>query len=151
MTRTLDAQNDGVQRLVKQAKDDPKFFHDLIWKTEETLVSLTFLSRAEKSAILAIKPEDLVVGLATGGVGAIAAACGATCGASCGASCGATCGGSCGGSCSATCAASCGVTGALPGDGGEVVNPAYLGVSTDQISAQIAEQLGRGSFRRFRR
>lgn len=105
---------EAMAELIKRARKDPEFFHALVWKTATVVESLDFLTREEKAAIVAIKPEDLVVGLATGRIrvgGDPAADCGATCGASCGASCGATCGGSCGGSCTATCAVSCAASG----------------------------------------
>lgn len=134
---------EGFDRLISQAKEDPQFFHDLVWNTDKIVGSIDYLSREEKASILAIKPEDLIVGLATGkvfGGGGLVAACGGTCGASCGASCG----GSCGGSCTATCAASCPVTGLKPGDLEKVINPADL-------NTQINEQLAPEVFTRFRR
>lgn len=139
---------EGLSRLVEQAKSDPQFFHDLVWNTEKAIGSADYLSRNERAAILAIEPEDLVVGLATGGIRFTGEelSCGGTCGASCGASCGATCGGSC----TATCAASCPLTGALEQPGGEVINPAVM-AATDQLSDQIYRQLGQQSFSRFRR
>lgn len=143
-----EAHNEGLQRLVKQAKSDPQFFHDLIWNTESALGSVGYLSRLEKAAILAIRPEDLVVGLASGlAGGTIAANCGGTCGASCGGSCGA----SCGGSCTVTCAASCPATGLMPAEGAEVINPAVQAAPAQQIASQVIQQLGARSFSQFRR
>jgi hypothetical protein len=134
---------EGFNRLISRAKEDPQFFHDLVWSTDKVMGSIDYLSREEKASILAIKPEDLIVGLATGSVFGprdLVAACGGTCGASCGASCG----GSCGGSCTATCAASCPLTGLKPGDLEQVINPADL-------NTQINEQLAPEVFTRFRR
>jgi hypothetical protein len=127
----------GISLLIERAKKDSKFFHDLVWNTEASLSSLDFLSRSEKAALLAISPEDLIVGLANGFKGGSAAACGGTCGASCGASCG----GSCGGSCTVTCAASCPATGVKPEFGQEVINPAEL-ISVGEISLEINKFVG---------
>ena len=104
----------GVSKLIDRAKNDSDFFHSLIFDTERVLASIDFLSEEERKAILSVKPEDLIVGLASGGMkDEVAAECGGTCGASCGA----TCGASCGGSCTVTCAASCPATfAAEPGD-----------------------------------
>lgn len=146
MAKSNNPENEGMSLLVKKAKEDSKFFHDLIWNTEKVLSSLDFLSRSEKAAILSIKPEDLIVGLAGGNV---AEECGGTCGASCGASCGATCGGSCGGSCTATCAASCAVTGAVVENGDDVINPSQS-LSADELSSQIVKAIGE-NFSRFKR
>lgn len=141
---------DTLERLIKQAKTDSQFFHDLVWDTEKVLGSVSYLSRGEKAAILAISPEDLVAGLATGrlGGGAPAAECGGTCGASCGGSCGA----SCGGSCTVTCAASCPATGLMPSDKDQVINPATdFGVNTQQLIDQISQVVVRRPFTRFSR
>jgi hypothetical protein len=147
---------EGIERLVKQAKSDSDFFHNLIWNTEKVLGSLEYLSREEKASILAVKPDELVAGLASGKVGGlgrgpVAADCGATCGASCGASCGATCGGSCGGSCTVTCAASCPATGLKVGDMDQVINPAETAMTAQQLSEQIHQLVAGRSFSRFTR
>jgi hypothetical protein len=142
--------NESLEKLVNQAKSDPKFFHDLVWNTERILDSISYLSREEKASILSIKPEDLVAGLATGvigpGVGPISE-CGGTCGASCGGSCGA----SCGGSCTVTCAASCPATGLMPAGPESIINPAELGLNARELSAQIIQITGERNFSRFRR
>ncbi|MCH4892590.1 MULTISPECIES: hypothetical protein [unclassified Sphingomonas] len=126
---------EGMANLIRQAKEDPKFFHNLVWKTEETLGSVGFLSREEKAAILRINPEDLVVGLATGrfSPGSLAENCGASCGGSCGGSCGVSCGGSCGVSCGVSCA-----TSSLRTDPGSlVINPAEIG---ERVQAEINQR-----------
>jgi hypothetical protein len=126
---------EGMASLIKQAKEDPKFFHNLVWKTEETLSSVGYLSRDEKASILRVSPEDLVVGLATGRFtpGTLAADCGASCGGSCGGSCGVSCGGSCGVSCGVSCASS-----SLRTDPGSlVINPAEL---ADRIQTEINQR-----------
>jgi len=138
---------EAMERLVKQAKSDAQFFHNLIWNTEKALDSLDYLTRQEKASILAINPEDLVVGLATGKLidPGIVATCGISCGASCGGSCGGTCGGSCGGSCTVTCS----VSGGMPSEFGEVINPAET-LSSDILSRQIQKQI-ENNFSRFNR
>lgn len=109
----------GLQRLILDAKNDPEFFHRLVWDTGETVQQLDYLTDVQKESILAVQPEDLVVGLASNPVktGALTreafseldlvSVCGASCGASCGGSCGASCAGSCAGSCGMSCENSC--------------------------------------------
>lgn len=145
MANSKKPENEGMSQLVKKAKEDPKFFHELIWHTEKTLSSLDFLTRSEKASLLAVKPEDLVVGLASGFGGGPVADCGGTCGASCGGSCGA----SCGGSCTVTCAASCPATGVIPDPGQEVINPAETHTA-QELSTQISKTLGQ-KFSRYGR
>ena len=84
---------EGMAELIHKAKEDPEFFHSLVWDTEKVLGSIDFLSREEKAAIMRTSPEDLVVGLVTGrfDTGAMAAHCGASCGETCSATCGPTC------------------------------------------------------------
>jgi len=98
---------EGLADLIRKAKDDPKFFHSLIWDTEKAVSSVDFLSREEKAEIMRINPEDLVVGLATGRFNSGPSvdrysSCGGSCGVSCGASCGISCGVSCASSCGAS-------------------------------------------------
>jgi hypothetical protein len=139
---------DGLERVVEQARKDPEFFHQLVWKTEEIVADLDYLSRREKSALLGVDPEDLIAGLATGRLrpGDVVAECGGTCGASCGGSCGA----SCGGSCTVTCVGSCPATGLRPGEREEVINPADQ-VSAAELGRQIREGIRVESFTRFER
>ena len=97
-----------LDRLVEQAGNDPEFFHRLIFNTEEVLGELDYLSRAERGALVAIEPNDVVAGLLGlfrnpgGGL--------AVCGHSCEDSCDNTCGeGSCFGTClSDSCDHTCG-------------------------------------------
>ena len=105
----------SLQRLISEAKSNPEFFYRLVWDTERAVEEVDYLSPAQKESILAVQPEDLVVGLASNpGKAALvsreafeefdlSAVCGASCGASCGGSCAASCAGSCGGSCGGSC------------------------------------------------
>jgi hypothetical protein len=34
-----------IEKLVKQAREDPQFFHDLVFNTEKTLGKLDYLDR----------------------------------------------------------------------------------------------------------
>jgi hypothetical protein len=108
-----------LEELVKRARSDPSFFHQLVFKPEEVLGKLDFLDRREKGMILTIAAEDVIAGLAGlfvnpgGGV----AACGDTCGSgSCTNTCDSSCGHTCGQSCDDTCHGSCGNTTQRPGD-----------------------------------
>lgn len=135
----------GMAELVKRAKDDPKFFHSLIWNTEDALSSVGFLSRNEKAEIMKIDPEDLVIGLATGQIGS--AADGDTCGASCGGSCG----GSCGISCGVSCATSCAVSELVVDPGTAVSTPTAVDFQKDMLARSIDNELSRRRFSSFRR
>jgi hypothetical protein len=102
----------GLDKLKQEAANDPKLFHNLIFKTEDTVKRLKYLSDDAKAAIIRVRPEDLASGIAgridPGDVEVCGASCGASCGGSCAASCAGSCGGSCGGSCENSCAATCG-------------------------------------------
>jgi hypothetical protein len=114
MSNAEGGQESGIDRLVREARDDAEFFHNLIYDTEAVLGRLDYLTRQEKARILEIDPDALVAGFARGqwpGAGLTLLspeACGVSCGGSCSASCAGTCAGSCGGSCGGSCAASCG-------------------------------------------
>jgi hypothetical protein len=99
---------DVVERLIAQAKDDPKFFRELVFEPESTLSGLDYLSRPEKAALLAINPERLIAGLI--GVTLDPGGPISGCGGSCGNSCAGTCNGSCGGTCADSCRSTCGAT-----------------------------------------
>jgi hypothetical protein len=96
----------ALERLVEQARNDPKFFHGLIFEPEATLERLDYLSRRDKAMILGIEPTDVIAGL----MGLIANPLGpvAECTNSCGNSCLDTCGGSCGSTCDSSCKSTCG-------------------------------------------
>ncbi len=127
---------DPLEKLIEKTKNDPQFFHDLIWDTEKVLSTTDFLTRQEKAAFLAINPENLIVGLATGSFGGRISDHHNNCGASGGDSCGASCGGSCGVSCEASCATTCATSHLLEDIGDAVSNPA--------LAQHIFEQVGVG-------
>lgn len=111
------AETTGLQRLMREAKADPRFFYDLVWNTDEAVERVDYLSDAQKAALRGVQPEDLVVGLATSEVAVraidpfeLSELCGLSCAASCGGSCASTCGGSCGASCGGSCQSSCGAS-----------------------------------------
>lgn len=165
---------EGISRLVREARENAQFFHDLVWNTERTITSLDYLTRQEKATILSVDPESVVVGLVTGGRGtspievcgvscagscgntcaaSCVGSCGGSCGGSCDNSCGGTCGGSCGASCGNSCADSCVVSCAVSGDFSQreefVSQPAER--LQEQIIMQIRRELNTKNFSRFER
>jgi hypothetical protein len=100
--------SEGLSRLVEQAREDPGFFHALVFEPEKALADLDYLDRREKGAIVSLRPEDVIAGLAGLIVGPGGAA--AVCDYSCHDSCNSTCGeGSCFGTCMSTsCDHTCG-------------------------------------------
>src|SRR5437879_5540100 len=70
--------------IIGRAKRDPGFFHRLVFEPEKALKDIPELTSADRSAIVAIKPEEFFIG----GLN-IAAECGDTCGDR---SCSRTCG-----------------------------------------------------------
>lgn len=77
----------AFQKLVEQAKADPKFFHALVFDTEKVLPSLDFLDQDTKAALVANRPEDVIGRLVSGPPG-----CDVTCTSSCGGTCAESCG-----------------------------------------------------------
>jgi hypothetical protein len=100
------SRSEGLNRLVEQARKDPAFFHSLVFEPEKALAKLSYLDRREKGAIVSLRPEDVIAGLAglIVGPGNAAAVCDYSCHDSCDETCGA---GSCFGTCMST---SCGHT-----------------------------------------
>jgi hypothetical protein len=106
-TKELPA-TEALKRLVEKARRDPTFFHSLVFEPEKALAGVDFLGRREKGAIVAIRPEDVIAGLAglITGPGGAAAVCGHSCEDSCDSTCGS---GSCFGTCmSSSCDHTCG-------------------------------------------
>src|SRR5436309_2064330 len=58
-----------IEKLVKQAREDPSFFHDLVFNTEKALGKIDYLDRPTKGAILAINPEEVISWIAGGAIG----------------------------------------------------------------------------------
>ncbi|MCK5507546.1 MAG: hypothetical protein KAI50_03380 [Desulfobacterales bacterium] len=77
----------ALQRLVAQAKEEPKFFHALVFDTENVLSKLDYLDRETKAALVAISPEEVI---AT--IGGEVMGCDVTCTSSCGVTCNKSCG-----------------------------------------------------------
>ncbi len=149
----------GVERLKREAANSPDLFYGLVFKTEETINRLDYLSVDMKAAIVRFKAEDLAAGIAgriePGDVDVCGASCGASCGGSCAASCAGSCGGSCGGSCENSCAATCGGScGASCGNscagscvtscvvsGDSQFNADIVTLPSEKLTANIREQL----------
>ncbi len=53
----------SMNKLVERAKDDPKFFHALVFDPESVMSELDYLDRGAKSALLGNSPEDVISGL----------------------------------------------------------------------------------------
>jgi hypothetical protein len=162
--------------LVREARQDSQFFHDLIYNTESVIGKLDYLSRQEKASILAIDPDSLVIGVAgkfrpggdvevcgvscAGSCGGTCAAscagsCGASCGASCQNSCAGTCGGSCGASCDSSCAGSCAASCVASGDmplfGSDRVLPADIIEDPARAVSLVREKIQSANFSSFTR
>lgn len=104
-----------INRLVKQARNDPEFFHALVFDPEKVFSQVDYLNHNAKSLLQTIKPEYLISATVTT---IFSASCDAntTCSCTSGTCGGPTCGGStcdvtCSGdSCGSTCGNSCGYT-----------------------------------------
>ena len=98
-----------LEKLTAQAKDDPAFFHALVFNPERALDSLGYLDRRQKGRLVAVRPEEIIAGIVGGGGlvgGGEAGICGHTCQESCDSTCGS---GSCFGTClTGTCDFTCG-------------------------------------------
>jgi hypothetical protein len=60
-------EQEAYERLQRQAREDPEFFHALVFDTENTLSKLTYLDIKAKEALLSITPEEVISILVTGG------------------------------------------------------------------------------------
>jgi hypothetical protein len=61
--RTGAVDTDTVQKLVEQAKKDPKFLHALVFDPESVMPRLDYLDRGAKSALLGSSPESVITAL----------------------------------------------------------------------------------------
>ena len=128
------------KKLLDAAKNDPKFFHSLVFEPEKALASLTYLDRHAKGALVAAHAGELIARLM--GVQECGNTCTSSCENTCGQSCGFTtnftdqgqvaeksyfsriksdvmeCGNTCTSSCDNTCGQSCGFTTNLTDFGG---------------------------------
>jgi hypothetical protein len=115
----------ALQRLVEHARDDPEFFHALVFDPEKALATADYLDRREKGMIISLEPTDVVAGLVGLYVnpGGTVSECGSTCGSgSCTVTCDSSCGDTCASSCDSTCSkASCGKTTSRIEDWEEIV------------------------------
>jgi hypothetical protein len=99
---------EAIERLMERARNEPEFFHRLVFDPERTIAELDYLGRREKAMLVSRSPEDVVSGLVglIRGPGDVLAVCGHSCEDSCDSTCGA---GSCFGTClSDTCGFTCG-------------------------------------------
>lgn len=71
--RTGEMASTSMQKLVEQARKDPKFLHALVFDPESVLPQLDYLDRGQKSALLGNSPED-TIGSLVGQRTAVAAA-----------------------------------------------------------------------------
>ena len=53
----------GLQKLVEQARNDPKFLHALVFDTESVLKQIDYLDRGTKAALVRISPEEKIAAL----------------------------------------------------------------------------------------
>lgn len=90
--------HDPVALVMKQARKDPQFFHQLIFNPKKALSKATFLDRKSKARLLRVRPETVIASITGHLKGCpdaftcVSGTCGNTCG---GNSCIDTCIGSC--------------------------------------------------------
>lgn len=53
----------ALQKLVEQARNDPKFLHALVFDTESVLKQVDYLDRGAKAALVRITPEEAIAAL----------------------------------------------------------------------------------------
>jgi hypothetical protein len=122
--------NNALAAIVERAKNDPAFFHALVFQPEDALKELRDVDRRIKGTIIGANPERIVELVASGTVSWCDVTCTSSCGVTCsGGSCGHTtnlelnnryinrlsgkvswCDVTCTSSCGATCNQSCGHT-----------------------------------------
>jgi hypothetical protein len=80
-----------VSKIMKKAKEDPQFFHELIFDTEKAIAKLD-VDRRIKGRLLSISPENALAAIIAGvgiggemreGPGVLRMGCPHTCGVSC--------------------------------------------------------------------
>jgi len=100
------ASSDPLVVVMKLARKDPKFFHDLVFAPKKALSKLTALDRATRARLAKVKAGTVVAGIpGLADCGNDQTCSGSTCDNTCAESCGGqTCGG---GSCQSTCENSC--------------------------------------------
>lgn len=55
---------DALQKLVEQARNDPKFLHALVFEPESVLQGLDYLDRGTKASLVSNSPEEAIAALA---------------------------------------------------------------------------------------
>lgn len=55
----------GLQKLVEQARNDPRFLHALVFDAPSILKELDYLDRGAKAALVRMTPEE-AIGALTG-------------------------------------------------------------------------------------
>src|SRR5262249_2850850 len=53
----------ALQKLVEQARNDPKFLHALIFDTESVLKQVDYLDLAAKAALVRMTPEEAIAAI----------------------------------------------------------------------------------------
>jgi hypothetical protein len=53
-------ERNAMQRLIDQAKSDPKFLHALVFNTESVLGQIDYLDRGSKAALVGASPEEKI-------------------------------------------------------------------------------------------
>ena len=84
-------EREAVEQLVAKAKQDPQFFHALVFNPEQVLGELKSLDRKSKAAILAFDPEAALGELAARAEETAALALAGSCKNTCNRSCRVTC------------------------------------------------------------
>ena len=54
---------EALQRLVEEAREDPQFFHALVFDTESVLKQIDYLDRSTKAALVGISPEEAIAAI----------------------------------------------------------------------------------------
>jgi hypothetical protein len=100
------ASSDPLVVVMKLARKNPQFFHDLVFAPKKALLKLTALDRATRARLLKVRAGALIAGIpGLADCGNEQTCSGSTCDNTCAESCGGqTCGG---GSCQSTCENSC--------------------------------------------
>jgi hypothetical protein len=70
------------EALVAKAKEDPRFFHDLVFDTDRAVEGIDFLTAGDKERILGTNPADVVKLILAGAKGkcGVTVQCTRTCG-----------------------------------------------------------------------
>lgn len=50
----------ALQKLIDQARNDPKFLHALVFDTESVLKQIDYLDRGAKATLVGSSPEEVI-------------------------------------------------------------------------------------------